>query len=252
MMLNRTVQTIMATQLVDNPRKAGIPAFLQTENRRPLTAAEQARVGQFLKAAPPKTVGASFKKLSEVKAAEDDARFAKLKRLGDVRRERERAQGKWVPGCSWDVKRSRWVHPTSKWNGTRWVSKQSTETASQTAAAQPGEGKEAMSKKAKKKAEPKNGTGRDVSKAPGLVADFKQVREGTARHTVTTMGASGKHTADEIAKEIGKDRVMVMNYLFCLSRDCGYGYEVMGGKVKVTFPGSKTVKDVVKPAAKAA
>lgn len=104
-----------------------------------------------------------------------------------------------------------------------------------------------MSKKAKTKGEVPT---RDVSQPAGKVADFKQVRDGTARAAVVSMaGRASGASIEDIAKAIGSDRKTVLTHLFCMNRDCAYGYGVVGDKATMTFPGSNTWKDAIKPAA---
>lgn len=94
-----------------------------------------------------------------------------------------------------------------------------------------------------KKKEPVN---RDVSRPAGKVGDFKTVRSGTARATVVEMAGkgSGAHV-DDIAKAIESDAKTVMTHLYCMSRDCAFGYDVKNGKASMVFPGSKTWKDAI-------
>jgi len=242
---------MVTEQMIEDPKKAGIPDFLQTQNRRPLTPEQQAADAAATAAAQAAlgSVTSTFKKLAELQAAAATERFEALNRKKAKKKISQQAQGTWVPGCSWDPKRGRFTHPTATWNGAKWVSKAGPAAASAaTSAPQPGESEVAKKSKAKKKASPKSGEGRDVSRPCGLVSDFGQVRDGTARATVVKMGLSGC-TVDALAKEIGKDRATVMTHLFCLNRDCAIGYEVEDGKLSITLPGSKTKADIIKKAA---
>lgn len=115
---------------------------------------------------------------------------------------------------------------------------------------QPRGDQEEKSKMTEKK--PKNEpVYRDVSRPVGKVADFRTVRAGSARSVVIEMAGKGSGAmVDEIAEAIDSDRKTVMTHLFCMARDCGFGYEVKGGKVSLQFPGSNTWRDAIKaPAA---
>ncbi len=90
---------------------------------------------------------------------------------------------------------------------------------------------------------------RDLSQAPGLVSEFKQVRPNTIRSAIVeTAGKAGGATVDAVLKASGlADRKSLMSHLFCLNRDCAHGYKLTGDKVALTFPGSQTWRDAVRP-----
>ena len=124
--------------LTDDPKKAGIPPFLQVQNRRVLTAEEHARVNAWL--AKPSTASAALghdEWLARLQAgrARDAAVAATLmvdkkqQSLDGLRsrtaaaRERIEREGKHVPGCIWNAAAGRWAHPAAVRDGTRWISK---------------------------------------------------------------------------------------------------------------------------------
>lgn len=82
----------------------------------------------------------------------------------------------------------------------------------------------------------------------GKVSEFKPVREGSIRHGILKL-LNGRHTAEDIAKEMKSKATTVSSHIFCLKRDCGIGYEISeDGKVTALFPTGKTMKDAVRPA----
>lgn len=101
--------------LIADPKKEGIPLFLQTQNRKPLTAAEQERVDAFMakktkeakaainpvdaKAREEITKGLTDKAAKEIKR---NNRFAKL----EVKKEGDAAL---AAGATWDTRHARWV-----------------------------------------------------------------------------------------------------------------------------------------------
>ena len=86
------------------------------------------------------------------------------------------------------------------------------------------------------------------SKEAGPVADFKQVRDGSARSIIVTLaGRVGGAKLDEILTAIKQKRGRLMFHLHCMNRDCGYGYEVDGDRVTVIFPGQRTWRDAIRP-----
>lgn len=103
--------------------------------------------------------------------------------------------------------------------------------------------KEKKEKKAKA-----NGEGRVIGKPAGLVADFRQVRDGTDRQKVLKL-MDGTKTVSQIAKAIDKDEKYVLTAAYCLNRDSAIGYGIEDGKLLATYPGSKTYEDAIKPAA---
>lgn len=237
--------------MTDDPKKAGVPPFLQVQNRRPPTAAEQAAVDAFF-SRPAGAVASSVKTEADARAAAEIAAALKrekeeafMKRLGRAKA-RSGREGRWVPGCRWDAARGRWIHPAARWDAAlgQWI-----QTSGAAAEAAPRTGETSVAKEKKQKKAP--GEGRDVKRPCGLVSEFGQVREGTARATVVKMGLKGC-TVESLANAIGKDRATVMTHLFCLNRDCAIGYEVAGGRLSITLPGSKTLEDAIKPAAEAA
>ena len=92
---------------------------------------------------------------------------------------------------------------------------------------------------------------REASKPPGLVSEFKQVRPESMRAAIVeTAGKSGGATIDAVLEASGiADRKSLMSHLFCLRRDAGYGYNLSGDRVTITFPGNRTWRDAIRPAA---
>lgn len=116
-----------------------------------------------------------------------------------------------------------------------------------------------QAKKAKGAAKaPKAASPRGKGKPAGKVADFKQVKIGSARERILSL-MDGSKTAEQIGKAVGVDAAKVGAHAFCLARDCGVGYAYgEGGTLKALFPAGKTLKDALrssepaKPAKKAA
>ena len=89
---------------------------------------------------------------------------------------------------------------------------------------------------------------RDADRPAGKIGEFRQVRPGTARAIIVTMAGKGVGASiDAIAEATGLDRTGVMAHLFCLSRDCGYGYSISKEKIQLEFPGNRTWHDAIKP-----
>ena len=104
-------------KLVADPKKEGIPLFLQTQNRRPLTAAEEEKVEAFMAKKTPEakaainpkdaqareeiTKGLSKKEANETKR---NNRFAKL----DAKKKDAEAL---AAGALWDTRTAKWVLP---------------------------------------------------------------------------------------------------------------------------------------------
>lgn len=81
---------------------------------------------------------------------------------------------------------------------------------------------------------------------PGKVADFKPLRaDNTNRAQVIRMAHDHK-TVGEIVDATGMDRHKVLLNLYCIARDRGVGYgEDPEGRLFVTFPGNKTIDDLI-------
>lgn len=103
--------------------------------------------------------------------------------------------------------------------------------------------------KAAKPAKAKTVSTRGKGKPAGKVADFRQVKVGSARERILSL-MTGQHTAEQIAAMVGGiDAAKVGAHAFCLSRDCGIGYEYgEGGTLKALFPTGKTLADALKVA----
>lgn len=95
----------------------------------------------------------------------------------------------------------------------------------------------------------KNTKVRETSRSAGLVRDFKQVRPGTIRAAIVTLAgrAGGAPIHDVLALPRITSRVALMAHLFCLHRDCAYGYVITGDRVTLSFPGGRTWRDAVRP-----
>ena len=105
--------------MIDDPKKSGIPPFLQTQNRVPLTPAQEARLDALL-ARPLPTVAessltdrdrAAMAELAAASLTTHEARKTDVVMRMGVRRARLEREGKFIPGARWDVNRGRWVHP---------------------------------------------------------------------------------------------------------------------------------------------
>jgi hypothetical protein len=87
-----------------------------------------------------------------------------------------------------------------------------------------------------------------MSRSPGLVADFKQVRSDTRRSAIVrTAGKPGGCTVADVLDASGiPDRKRLTAHLFCLHRDCGFGYIVDGDHIALMFPGARTWRDAIR------
>lgn len=121
-------------QMTDDPKKAGIPVFLQTQNRRPPTVEEQARIDAFFAAVPlpgttvsrPALSVADLAAIAEIESSAKEKRAANSVQSRMARaRERTERYGRWVPGCRWNASRARWEHPGAKWDRAKmaWIPK---------------------------------------------------------------------------------------------------------------------------------
>lgn len=83
-------------------------------------------------------------------------------------------------------------------------------------------------------------------------SEFKPVREGTFRATLLR-AMDGTKTVAEIGAANHKENALVLSHAFCLTRDCGIGYDFVDGKIRALFPHGKHLSDaiVVKQPAKA-
>lgn len=89
---------------------------------------------------------------------------------------------------------------------------------------------------------------KDTSKPAGKVGDFRQIRPGTARATIVEMTGKGSGASIEaVAQAIDTTPGHVLAHLHCINRDCAYGYEVKNGRVTMSFPGSRTWRDAIRP-----
>lgn len=86
-------------------------------------------------------------------------------------------------------------------------------------------------------------------KPAGTVAEFKPTRAGTDRAKVLAL-MDGTKTPNEIAAEMKVDRFTgkyVMAHAYCLSRDCGIGYELdQDGKLVALYPRGRSLDDAIK------
>jgi len=105
---------------------------------------------------------------------------------------------------------------------------------------------------------PANGNPRVERKPAGLVANFRQVREGTDRQRVLKL-MNGTKSPEQIATHLemvadgGKPDVKkVLTIAYCINRDSAIGYRINeSGKLEAVYPGSKTYEDAVKKPEKA-
>lgn len=151
--------------------------------------------------------------------------------------QRKQEKSQHVPGSRWDIKTSRWVHPALSNNSAPGSNKGDTSMA-----------KKAAKKSAVKKApaERAERAPRVVTKPPGKVEDFGQVRENTDRAKVLIRADAGD-TIAAIAKKIDKDEGYVKTALYMINRDCGIGYTIgEDQRVTLKFPGSRSLKDAIK------
>jgi hypothetical protein len=251
--------------------KVGFPEFLR------VTPAEAERRRLAWEAAPPRPLFVQDNTAyEEQKSCQREAKIAAMKKR------MEAAAARRAAGEKYDSRKKEWIKPKvtvtqdMRWDPARgWVEdrviaalrrfdsglapadKPDTSHGPRTRAAprgpRPGDQRRINRRRVTMaKKEKASRVEKEIFVAPGKVADFRQVRAGSARATVVGMaGKSSGATVDEIAKAINKDRKTVLTHLFCMGRSpdaggCGYGYEVKGGKAYITFPGSKTVKDAIK------
>lgn len=83
-----------------------------------------------------------------------------------------------------------------------------------------------------------------TGQAPNARA-FKQVRPGTIRAKVLTL-MDGTKTAEQIGKRVGQTSKGVLAHAYCLTRDCGIGYSLEGGKVKALYPQGQSLAKAIK------
>lgn len=114
--------------------------------------------------------------------------------------------------------------------------------------AKPGKAAKAAKSTATKAAKPAKTTARGKGKPAGKVADFRQVKIGSARADILTL-MDGTKTAEQIGKAVkpAVDAAKVGAHAFCLARDCGIGYEYGPNReLKALFPTGKTLADALK------
>lgn len=110
--------------------------------------------------------------------------------------------------------------------------------------------KKAAAKKSKpavkRSAAKSEGGKREIGKPAKSVAELKMTRDGTDRAMMIRLAAKPGATLDSLAKALKWTTAYVLVNLYSMNRDVGLGYEVNDGRVILIFPGSKTVKDVIK------
>jgi len=124
-------ETQVNLQPIDDPKKAGIPVFLQVQNRRPPTVAEQARIDAFF-ARPLSLATGSTRTETDLRVAAEIAAALKAEAEEAFKNRIARAkarttrESRWIPGCAWNTMRSRWEHPGARWDADkqRWITKE--------------------------------------------------------------------------------------------------------------------------------
>jgi hypothetical protein len=93
----------------------------------------------------------------------------------------------------------------------------------------------------------KTAEGRQFGKPAKVLAEFRQIKDGTARaHVLKLM--DGRHTADQIASRVGIEKTVVKLHAYKLWSDCGIGYEIVNDKMTALYPKGKSYEAAIKKA----
>lgn len=110
----------MKKNLIDDPRKAGIPPFLQVQNRKEPTPEQQRKIDEMLAKAKLPTPSLTIRMASEEDKKIAEEILAEKKRIADLKfkvriaKAQDVARVKPIPGSTWDQKTCKWVHPSIK------------------------------------------------------------------------------------------------------------------------------------------
>jgi len=99
----------------DDPRKEGIPSFLQVQNRRPMTEEDLMRYYEKYGPRPttpwgtrPAATAVDLKAAEEIKA--EKKRIAELKFKARIAKANDKERNEWFPGAVWDQSTCKWIN----------------------------------------------------------------------------------------------------------------------------------------------